>query len=135
MKRILFLVLATTITSAFAQDKTYLCIAELITGFSYEKQLKKWVQTKFLIENEKYVLKETKGTFSAKQFDGLTYSSCENLNANGFLNCKIGESELFFNINSKRFQVYVKQGYVGTSKATDEYGFTPSLTIGTCTQL
>lgn len=135
MKKILTLMLAITITSSFAQDKTYLCVSELSTGFSYEKKMKKWVQSKFIIENEKYVLKETKGTFSAKQFDGLTNSICENLNANGFLNCKIGESELFFNINSKRFQVYVKQGYVGTSKSTDEYGFTPSLTIGSCTQI
>jgi hypothetical protein len=135
MKKILTLMLAITITSAYSQDKTYLCVSELSTGFSYEKKIKKWVQTKFITENEKYVLKQTKGTFSAKHFDGLTNSSCENSNANGFLNCKIGDTELFFNTNTKRFQVYVKLGYVGASKSTDEFGYTPSLTIGTCTEL
>jgi len=135
MKRILFLILATTITSAYSQDKKYLCVSELSTGFSYEKKTKKWVQTKFITENEKYILQENKGAFSAKHFDGLANSSCDNLNANGFLNCNIGDTQFFFNINSKRFQVYVKLGYVGTSKSLNEYGYTPSLTIGTCTQL
>lgn len=135
IKGILASMLAITISSAFAQDMTYLCVSELSTGFSYEKNTKKWVQTKFITENEKYLLKESKGIFLAKHFDGLTNSSCEKLNANGFTNCKIGDAEFFFNKNSKRFQVYGKLGYVGTSKSIDELGYTPSLTIGTCTEL
>ena len=136
MKIIVAAIYLTISTFALSQEVTYLCVSDLSTGFTYEKNLHKWTNSKFKAD-EKFIVKKLKSEYTVKKFDVNFITNCDgaNTHVNGFLNCPIPDGDFFVNLNSKRFQYYQRIGYVGTDKSIDEMGLTPHVTIGTCSTM
>ncbi len=137
MKKITLAFLMSISSQVFSQDLTILCLSEVSTGFSFEKKSQKWVDTKFITTNERFILKKTNSGYTVKRFDGISTTNCDSTDThvNGFLSCPIPDGDFFINLKSKRFQYYHRIGYVGMDKSIDELGLTPNISIGTCSTL
>jgi hypothetical protein len=127
-----------------AQDESYLCIAEQITGFSRENN--KWVQTNFK-SDVKYIIKSSSNNdaikyhvevFGVKQEcdNGSCYTPLESLcyddfNKVGYLGCVRGD-KINFEM-SKNTGKYIRMigsvGFVFDKKST------PYIEIGSCSLL
>lgn len=115
----------------------YLCIPDLATGFAYQKNIDKWVTTKFNVSGEKYLLtKNNKGIWEWRNFGEKSPGIyCEeDFNEYGYISCS-GFSQISFNNKNLRFLKIYKIGYVNKGIAGKEGEDTPSMEIGTCTPL
>jgi hypothetical protein len=137
MKQLIWLVLFMLPGVSLADQ--WLCVADQSTGFFYYESSKKWEQTRFTVDNEKYIVTPSK--FKSHKYDvtqlGKKDSAayCVNeFSAKGDLYCK-GESAsghiyTIFNMNhiKGRFVMSQTMGYFSDIKDS------PSITIGKCSK-
>jgi hypothetical protein len=137
------------IAESTKDNRSYLCISDAATGFSYDKNIKRWKPTHFNVDNEKFVIRrptadEEQSPFSddrvvwvwqkfgKNDIDSYCY---EEFNKYGFLKCDDIGYELSFNNITLRFQRIYPIGYVVSKYfRNDEGANTPSITIGSCNQ-
>lgn len=135
-------------TSVWAQER-YLCVAEMSTGFAFNKQNKSWHSTTFKTD-EKFIVRkplpadgaglQKSAWLIAKLGDTFPTSSCEkDFYNNETLFCE-GLQTFKFSKKTMRFLSGYLIGYwsddVGsTSQVFSEGQNTPNLTIGKCSPL
>lgn len=128
-----FLLCCLLTTIAYAGD-SYLCVADMATGFSYNKALDKWETANFNVEESKYVVSKSKDKYwQVKQIGKSDYSSSYYCNGGfseyGFLSC----SGLLGSFNMNRINLrYIRifsMGYYNNTKDT------PFIEIGKCSPL
>ena len=130
MKRFTILMLLLVSTNVFADNDTYLCIAEKSTGFNFSEQTKAWESLDFNVTDIKYILKNNNNTWEWKAFgskDSLP-TTCSYFNKYGIMNCT-GMYEVSFSRENLRFQQFFKLGYV------DNFKSNPNIVIGRCSPI
>ncbi len=121
-----------------AAADSYLCVADLTTGFSYDGAKKKWKSADFRSDKKLVISrgKQKSHTWEAKEVgDSLPGATCEkDFNDAGNLFCS-GVFDLRFNSRSLRFLYVYPIGYwsdgdkPGMSREGDN---TPAVAIGKC---
>ena len=131
-----FLVYCFCSSSAFAQE-TYICIADLTTGFAYNKTTKNWFSTNFDVKDQKYVLSQKNKLWYWKKVGGPESATieCGEFNKAGFLNCNPFGEILSVNKTNLRFSLTNNVGYVSGEFLGVEGSITPFMTIGKCSPL
>ena len=117
---------------------SYLCVADLTTGFSYDAAKKKWKSADFRSDKKLVISrgKQKSYAWEAKEVgDSLPGATCEkDFNDAGNLFCS-GVFDLRFNSRSLRFLYFYPIGYwsdgdkPGMSREGDN---TPAVAIGKC---
>ena len=123
-------------TSAFAQE-TYICIADLSTGFAFNKTTKNWFSTNFNVQDNKYVLSQKNKLWYWKKVGAPENATieCGEFNPAGYLNCSSYGQVLSFNKTNLRFSLTNSVGYVSGELLGVEGSITPFMTIGKCSPL
>ena len=135
--------LVTTIASA---GDSYLCVANMATGFAYNKTLDKWDVANFNVDDKKYVVTRSKRenfAWEVKQIGrNIPVSWCKkDINEVGLLHCE-GFQYFKMNINNLRFMSVYMVGYIHYNIKDDNGNImfkegenTPSMEIGKCSPL
>ena len=124
-----------------ANADPWLCVGKVSTGFTFQNE--KWEQTKFNVENEKYILRKLK---EGEQFFGAkaqTYGlfilgndtsgmPCDDVSQPGMLICLSSGLEFKFSTKSGRFLMTHTAGYWEGRDDTDN---SPFISIGLCSKL
>lgn len=134
------------VMEAYCEEK-YLCVAELSTGFKYDRDEKKWEQADFKA-GSKYIIGKTdeveeklfdkKFVFKVSQLgdNDSKYFCKEGFDSVGNLSCT-GAGQFNFNKKNGRYLFVYPMGYVnvlpgGRYFQTDEESDTPFIEIGKC---
>jgi hypothetical protein len=135
MKYLLSFILFTLSFISYADQ--YLCIADASTGFTFDKASKKWKQTNFRVNDNKYIISSSKSESSTYQIKKMgsdfVFSFCtDDFNEYGYLYC----GDFKFNKDNGRFINTYTTGYFNVlpkvNEITDESGDTPYIEIGKC---
>ncbi len=123
------------------EPKNYLCIAELSTGFAFDKTSNKWRITKFNVDDDKYTISNNVKTLWTVKKLGIKYHKyyCkDDFTEDGLLLCEtfFGSELGTFKMSKKhlRFMEIYPFGTVHTSKTSKEKN-TPHMTMGKCSPL
>ncbi len=148
-------------TAVLAQDtakgKSYLCIADKSTGFTFNESTASWDQTNFRVDDNKYLVRP------AKPDDDLVFASRETFvygvwrlgedkvmiecdhapNEYHWLRCNRSSESFTLNTKSNRFMLTFRGSYlvstftpgVADSSGEDRGGDTPFIEIGKCSPL
>ena len=138
--KILVLVILSMLATAASADP-WLCAGEESTGFTFKNE--KWGQTRFNVENEKYILrklKEGEHFFGAKkQTYGLftigndrSGLPCDDLSQPGMFICLSSSTEFKFSTKSGRFLMTHTAGYWD---GKDDAGSATFIAIGRCSKI
>jgi hypothetical protein len=119
------------------EAQTYLCIADMATGFRFDKPTKRWVTTQFDVSDDKYVLTQKDDEWTWTKI-GTEFVDCrqkKGFNSIGAFGCEFGTySTLLMNRNTLRFQITAPWLYVGPfGEESVEGANTPYIEIGRCT--
>ena len=101
--------------SAGADVEGYFCVADISSGFSYNKTSEKWIISRFNVDDKKYIIKRPKIAGNkwevVKLGEQIALIVCkEDFNTSGFLFCK-GTSEFKFNKKNLRYLKAYLFGY------------------------
>ena len=126
---------------AAAADKmpsaSYLCIADMETGFAYDSSSKSWNYARF--NTSRWVLRQDQahpGQWQYEEFrDGdYAWRPCGTFNEYGVMACET--FEVFrFDRNTGRFFYAYLPGYTDAGKAGPEGSNTPLMAIGKCSRI
>lgn len=115
----------------------FLCIPDYSTGFAIGGS-GKWEPSPFNVKGKEYVLNNQNGRWfwtdkgqTAKDPQNL----CGGFDKDGFISCKHGDTSVFFNLRTLRFQAVYPYGYVVSDVAIDKLAVTPSYEIGRCSAM
>ena len=118
---VLLCCLLTTIASA---DDSYLCVADMATGFQYNKALDKWEISNFLADEDKYLVSRSTDNNIVWEVKRLGESSrfalCkEDFIQHGLLYC---EFNIIFNMNKFNLRfIYIRpHGYYNSRSKNDQ---------------
>lgn len=122
------------VASAPSLADQYLCTADMVTGFSWNEEDRKWTSTNFNVNNENYLISsvesETGGYYVIKKLgDKKTIATCQSgFDERGFLYCK---DIVVFRMNreARRYLLVYPSGYV---EGHDNNDNTPFVEIGKC---
>lgn len=135
-KRLMLLSLAMLTYASCVEAQTYLCIADMATGFRFDKSTKAWVVAQFDVTDEKYILAKEGDEWIWKKVGELVDLCREkkDFNAVGAFGCDFGAySQLLMNRNTLRFQIISPELYVGPfDRGEVEGANTPHVEIGKC---
>lgn len=124
-------------TIANAAD-SYLCVAEMTTGFTYDANKKAWRSADFRSEKKLAITRSKNKPYAweAKEVgDSRPAASCENdFNEAGNLFCT-GVFDLRFNRRQLRFLYAYPIGYWSDGAGAREGENTPAMAIGRCREL
>lgn len=140
-----FLILIPTVAKA----DTWLCIADRSTGFYYNESSKKWLQTNFKTENNRYIIKRSQRdnlTWEVNEFGAaesfFPHAVCNSdFTEGGFLHCTGILSEFKFNKNNGRYVYTFTGSYITYNPQSSlemfrkDGGDTPLIEIGTCSRI
>lgn len=124
-------------SAAVLSQNSYLCIPDLATGFSYQKNLDKWKISTFDVAKNKYILTKSNTNKWEWKIFGEEYSNvnCDNtFSEHGYLNCN-GFEQIQFNKKNLRFMKIYRIGYVNKGIGGIEGEDTPNMEIGKCSPL
>ncbi len=135
MKYLAFLLAAVFPFTVNAQN-SYLCIADLSTGFSFDKVSKKWKSADFNVSGERFLLSKKNNAWEWKKFgqESTSYNCSKDFNEAGYLHCE-SLIRVVFNRKNLRFQSYYSIGYVNKGVIGNEGEDTPYITIGQCSPI
>jgi hypothetical protein len=130
--------LAVVVSAAAAQAQTYLCIADMGTGFSYSNASRTWETTRFDVKDKRYLVKKTEKGWVWSNFGEPSEHLCEGNSLNGFIGCD-GDGRMgikfFVDRLSMRYQKSYLYGYLHNPATTDAEADTPLIEIGRCSVL
>jgi hypothetical protein len=126
---------------AFAEDDSYVCVAESAVGFDYNKTAKKWERSDFKTESKYVVSKSSEAGkgWEVKKIGQSEGISCgDGFDENGFIRCS-GIIDFLMNNESLRYIVSHLYGYVikeyPKGSQLEEGSLKPYLEIGRCSPL
>lgn len=125
-------------TTAVQAADTYLCVAEMTTGFNYDANKKAWRSADFR-SDKKFAISRSKTkayAWEAKEVgDARPAATCEkDFNEAGNLFCS-GVFDLRFNRRQLRFLYAYPIGYWSDGTGAREGENTPAMAIGRCREL
>lgn len=127
-----------------ALAESYLCAGDMATGFLFDEKSGGWVQSKFKVKDNKYVIAPTeKGSYKykiTKVGEDFALVNCKNdFDKFGFISCSKLWVEFNFNKNNGRYLRINEIGYYNVlpeeNGTTDATSHSPMLEIGTCSLL
>jgi hypothetical protein len=142
-KRLMLFSLAMLAYAGRAEAQTYLCIADMATGFRFDKPTKKWVTAQFDVTDDKYILtkkwseigKGMRWTWTkVGETFGTTCGEKEEFTERGYFRCE-SLSIKYMNRENKRFQVTYPYGYPNDADTEEEGANTPHIQIGRCAEV
>ena len=141
----IFFVLALTVANAGAETKdptTYLCIPDQSTGFNFDKQARRWVQTNFNVKDRKYLLALTDGKWYWDHIGherDQRFVGCGHFDDDGLLMCHWYGEDVRFNRKTLRFLSTRVNGYAVSNLDDEKDGpywpVSQTIEIGTCSPL
>ncbi len=141
MRILLGLVFIVFSVAAGAQADSYFCVADMATGFSFDKTTKTWKQANFDVSDNKYLFARSKDENYkwdvTKIGDKVPTSFCKNdLGGTELLLRCLGIMDFYFSAKRLRFQVVYTYGYVIPDLLGSKEGDNaPFITIGKCSPL
>lgn len=147
MAKILLMVafLCGLLSAPASASETYLCVADMATGFAFDESQKEWHSTDFNTDNKYVVSKAKSGRYAwvvATVGKTTMPTLCNNgFNADGILVCREGHREFRMNKSNLRFLTSFLFGYWtdlfrGSSPGLFKEGdSTPNIEIGKCNPL
>ena len=142
MKQIIWLVLFMLPGVSIADQ--WLCVADQSNGFNYRESSDKWEQTKFTVDDDKYIVSQSK--FEIYKYDvtrlGKKNSSayCEKgFNTKGDLYCEL-KVKADMEMNGLMYRVFNMNHIKGRFVMSENFGYfsgfkvSPSITIGKCSK-
>jgi hypothetical protein len=132
-KRLMLSSLAMLTYAGCVEAQTYLCIADMATGFWFNKSTKKWETAEFDVAEEKYVLKGNNNKWTwIKIGEGFGETCGKGFTDAGYFRCD-GLSIIYMNRNNLRFQVTKPTGFPDSGDfGWDQGAITPFIEIGKC---
>lgn len=129
-KKILLLATLVFFSTSAIADNSYLCIADLVTGFHHDESHDTWEQSAFL-PGERFVLNEERENFYRIERSGDTGSWAAICNSRTDLSedsitCESGTNQFHFNRKLLRFTSFRYFGYWNGSSDS------LSISIGKC---
>jgi len=127
-------------SSAHAQDSSFICVADKAVGFGFDNFTNSWERRNFRGNSQYLINKKTDGDMGwvLKEVGDSTETKCEGgFGQYGFLNCN-GYLDFQMNNESLRYIVAHKHGYVVRDPGNgfiEEGAITPYLEIGKCSPL
>jgi hypothetical protein len=140
MKKILFFLSVFIYTNVSSQQywnpkNSYICIPSQSTGFSYNKNLNKWVISNFNVEGKKYFVKKLVDGYKWSEFGSQNDTFCNNslfTEKFGWLSCKLIDGSLELQMSTLK---YIKTHNFGYIDGSTENTLTPYIEMGTCSSL
>jgi hypothetical protein len=133
------LLFAIMLSSTMSLADQYFCVSNMSTGFSYDKNLRRWESVDFNISENKYIISKISGGIYEVTETGGKNSTCHcdsDFNGFGYLNCDCALGKFKFNKLNGRFIMSYIGGYFNVlpeiNQITDESSDTPHITIGVC---
>ncbi len=125
--------------STAAHAEQYICVADKVVGFLYDKDTKEWLGSNFTVDG-KYVIKQTADGVNAytvtKMGESWTELLCkEGFNQYGYLFCEQLATTFRFNKRSGRYIRGSLGGYYNVIPGSDDTEVTsdtPFIEIGKC---
>jgi hypothetical protein len=132
----MILALALLSYTGSVKGQTYLCVADMATGFSFNKSMKKWEAAEFDVKDEKYVLKEDNKKWTWTKVGEKFGDTCDKgFTDAGYFRCD-RLSTIYVNRNNLRFQLTKPTGYPDSGGfGEEEGGNTPYIEIGRCAEV
>jgi hypothetical protein len=138
------LALCVTAIPAQASAQTWLCIADMTTGFGFDKTTKRWKETSYSPEESRYIVtpsNKPEWEYLVMEFgsdDTIPYATCrDGPTRYGFISCDALFGEFKFNKNNLR---YVRTSVVGYAEITPttptkDGDDAPVIEIGRCSKI
>lgn len=145
LKRTIIAAILAITMPAQASAQSWLCIADMSTGFSYNKTLNKWEHTRFNVDDERLIIKPSTGT--SRAYEVFEFGNTSNIaaatcgsapNEYGFLFCDGLFGEFKFNSKNLRYVRTYIAGYVEIlpdNLFSKEGNDTPNIEIGKCSPI
>jgi hypothetical protein len=122
-----FLALVVLTYSGSVDAQMYLCIAEVATGFWFNKSTKSWETAQFDLKEEKYILKGSNDRWTWTKVGEQFGDTCNKGFADaGYFRCD-RLSIIYMNSNNLRFQLTSPTGYPDSHESNGEAANTPTL--------
>ena len=137
---------AVLLTAKATAGDSYLCVADMATGFIYNKTLEKWEINNLNTVDNKYRVKRSKEKEIAWEVQkigkNIVSDFCKkDFNKNGNLECE-GTDSFFMNKNNLRFILIFPYGYHNANMRNHqgallfkEGDLTPFIEIGKCSSM
>lgn len=135
-------------TGTFAQNSpSFLCIADMATGYKFNSLSKRWEETSFRTEDSRYIFRQRNGAdgYEVRRFGNeLVFADalCEKgINEAGFIHCAGLGGRFVMNVHNLRYQHYSQGLYIAYNPTSEtpslrtDGGDTPYIEIGRCTRL
>ncbi len=125
-------------SSIWAKNEGYLCVAEIATGFIFNKSKDRWEPASSKVDG-KYLLNkssESKKSWEVKNIGESLPAKCiDGFDKHGYIECK-GRMDFKMNNKSLRYIINEPYGYVVEEYSIyDEGTLMPYLEIGKCSPL
>lgn len=139
-KSVLFLVMLICGTASADQ---YLCTGEKATGFRFDESTGKWVESKFIVSNNRYIIAPFgQGGYQyrvTEKGNDFALANCKNdFDKYGYLECSKLWIDFKFNRINGRYLKVNGIGYYNVvpeiNQTTDETSHSPMIEIGTCSE-
>lgn len=134
-----------TAVPAQASAESWLCIADMATGFKYNSVLKRWDEASFNVAESRYIIRPSRNPawkYEVTAFGkptGAPEAWCKaEPSSYGYLLCNSYFGEFKFNTGNLRYIKTYLAGYVEilpTNSLVVEGGDTPNMEIGKCSLL
>jgi hypothetical protein len=138
---LIVLTLSSTATFSQGRKNEWVCVADRSVGLKFDIKTKSWFGTTMNTDGERYIVRPARpsdlplerGIWSFQRLGDQSGFMCSgDFNEFGILRCDAVGSELSFNKEALRFQLYYRIGFVDPGA---EVGNTPSISIGYCSLL
>lgn len=144
IKRVLLAVTLSATIHTQASAESWLCIADMSSGLSYNKARGQWEHAKFNVDGSRFIIKPSQGPnlkYEVHKFgnkSSFPEAFCaEGVNASGYLFCSTLFGQFKFNSKSLRYVKTYVAGFVeitpgGIHKEGED---TPNIEIGRCSKI
>lgn len=88
MRLLVLIVLGAVILPRAALAEAYVCVADAITGFHYNKQAKAWEVARFKTDGKKYLLSEKAGSWVWNTMGERDFTLCGKLSETDTIECR-----------------------------------------------
>ena len=142
---IITVLLCCLLTTMVSAGESYLCVADMATGFKYNKTIDKWESVNFNVDDSKYIVSRSKAKNTAwevKQI-GQQYplATCkDDFGENGYLFCELVRIFKMNKINLRFICIYPFGYYNESPKGKKDVFYkdgadSPHVEIGKCSPL